>query len=235
MRVGWRIRFTAQVPETNKEFLFIDESGDPGPAGNPIYILVGMHLDAGAVDELRRHLTAFRYHHDVVREFKAQRWADKFSSAARHLLEPLAYLTKEGRIVATANWLHKERFRAAGGPYLAAPGDSAKFRNFQVRLLLERHRKRKAWGENLDVVLDRWRMDAAQRRNLEDYLRGNYKLRPMVTVTTVDSLYVDAIHVVDIYTRVIRRVLEGTASSDEQDLCLRLVDLEEAQPLHRGS
>ena len=60
-----------------KEFLFADESGDPGLKGNPISLLVGLHTDEPTLDEIRKHLAAFRYHHGVLRKFKDQRWADK--------------------------------------------------------------------------------------------------------------------------------------------------------------
>jgi hypothetical protein len=50
-----------------REHVFTDESGDPGPAGNPIYILIAMHVSETVLDQVRRHLAAFRYHNDVVR------------------------------------------------------------------------------------------------------------------------------------------------------------------------
>jgi hypothetical protein len=43
----------------------------------------------------------FRYHHEVTREFKVQRWADKLNPQSRHLLEFLADLTDAGRITTT--------------------------------------------------------------------------------------------------------------------------------------
>lgn len=228
MPLAATLRFTPAMPTEEKEFLFVDESGDPGVAGNPLYILIGMHLSASVLDHVRRHLAAFRYHHDVVREFKAQRWADKLSPATRHLLEYLADLTDPGDITTTGNWLDKGRYLAGGGPHLSSPGEAVRFRNYQLRRLLERHRGRRAWGENLDVVIDRWRMNVDQRRNLEDYLRGNFRLRPVIaSVTTVDSVYTDPIQVVDIYGRLARRVVLGSASPEESALCARLMELQE--------
>ena len=149
-----------------KEFIFVDESGDPGPAGNPLYILIALHAGLPALDDIRRHLAAFRYHHDVVREFKDQRWAEKLSAASRHLLGFLADITEAGGIASTGTWLDKQTYRSGGGPYLAGPGEAVRFRHFQLRLLLERHIARRPWGQNLDLVIDRWRMSLDQRRNL---------------------------------------------------------------------
>ena len=211
-----------------KEFIFVDESGDPGPDGDPVYILIAMHADLLALDGIRRHLAAFRYHHDVVREFKDQRWAEKLSPASRHLLEFLAETTDAGGISSTAIWLNKERYRTGGGPYLSRPGEAVRFRNFQLRLLLERHVARRSWGQNLDLVIDRWRMSLDQRRNLEDYIHGNFKLRPRIaSITVVDSAYVDPIQIVDIYARLVRRVVLNRAEDPERVLAERLVQLSE--------
>ncbi len=112
--------------------------------------------------------------------------------------------------------------------YPSGPGEAVRFRNYQLRRLLGRHRARRAWGQNLDVVIDRWRMNVDQRRNLEDYLRGNFQLRPVISsVTTVDSAYADPIQVVDIYARLARRVVLGAATTEEAALCGRLMDLQE--------
>jgi hypothetical protein len=77
-------------------------------------------------------------------------------------------------------------------------------------------------------VIDRWRMTPDLRKNLEDYLRGNYKLRPSIaTITLVDSAYADPIQVVDIYGRLARRIVEGRENPDEAALGERLMNLAE--------
>lgn len=214
-----------------KEFIFIDESGDPGPAGNETYILIALHTNETTLDRIRKHVVAFRYHHDVTKEFKDQRWTDKLPAGgpAAHLLTFMAELTDDGHITTTGVWLHKATYKAGRGPYLTgASGDSWRFRNYQLRRLLEHHVVRRRWHEAVDLVIDRWAMTLEQRKNLEDYLRGNFTLRPVIPwITLVDSAYCDPIQVVDIYSRLARRVVTGTATADEVALCTRLVALNE--------
>jgi hypothetical protein len=87
---------------------------------------------------------------------------------------------------------------------------------------------RRRWSEAVDLVIDRWAMTLDQRKNLEEYLRGNFKLRPVIPwITLLDSAYCDPIQVVDIYSRLVRRVVTGVGTREEVALCDRLVDLEE--------
>lgn len=217
--------------QVEKEFIFIDESGDPGPDGNPTYILVALHTNETTLHRIRKHVVAFRYHLEVTKEFKGQRWADKLppGGTAAHLLTFMAELTDAGDIVTSGIWLDKPTYRAGGGPHLGgAVGESWRFRHYQLRRLLERHVARRQWSEAVDLVIDRWAMTLDQRKSLEEYLRGNFKLRPVIPwITLVDSAYCDPIQVVDIYSRLVRRVVTGHATADEVALCARLVDLQE--------
>lgn len=212
---------------TNKEFIFVDESGDPGfgPGSQPLYLLIATHMDEATLDDIRRHLASFRYHHNVRREFKNQKWADKLSPPSLRLLEFLGELSEEGRLTSTCTWLNKERYKNAGAPYV----DSTwQFRHYQIRRLLETHIARRSWGTNLDLVIDRWQATHEQQANLLHYLRGNYKLRPQIAnVTMVDSLYTDPIQIADIFARLARRVIQGSGTEADRVLASRLMSLDE--------
>ena len=212
--------------DETKEFMFIDESGDPGfPGETPRYILMGAYLKEPVLPQLRKHLTSFRYHNNVTREFKDQGWAKKFTPTTRRLLAYTADLADEGYLVVTTNWLDKATYQANSGPYTS---HAMRFRPFQLRLLLERHIQRQAWGDNLDLVIDRWRMNLDQQRDLEDYLRGNWELRPVIRyITLVDSSYTGMTQLVDIFGRLVSRVLSGKATDEEEALCQRLMSLKE--------
>lgn len=212
---------------TSKEFIFVDESGDPafGAGSQPFYLLVGMHCSGDVLDDIRRHLASFRYHHNVRREFKDQKWADKGTGPTIRLLDLLADLTQEQKLTTTCTWLEKRKYSAAGGPHMES---TWRFRHYQIRRLLEAHISRQRWGDNLEVVIDRWQATHDQQANLFDYLRDNYSLRPQIAnLTMVDSLYSDPIQVADILTRLARRVVSGKSTTEDDRLASQLLSLVE--------
>ena len=220
------------MPTSIPEYLFLDESGDPGtaPGNNPIYLLAGLHVTKRGLEALRVHLACFRYQHQVSKEFKS--WGallkDGPTVQLKAFVETLVTLTEEGTIAATVNWLHKPSYQGNQGPYLAK-GRSQKFRSFQLRLLLSRHRSRGHWSDNLDIVLDRWNMSEDRYLNLRQYVEETiWGLEPRPAhVTVADSDYVEGLQVADMYARFARGVVEGKASDWHRQMVGRLMSLEQ--------
>lgn len=214
--------------QDQREYIFIDESGDPGfQGGSKRYALGALHMDQPTLEVVRHHVAAFRYFGEVKKEFKATSWADKLSPTALRLLHCMEDLTAPGAVVATAIWLDKATYGANHGPY-RTKGKSHEFRHFQLRRLLERHRSRRTWGTKVDLVLDRWGQSKDLKRNLEDYVQGNFCLHPEIeNVTFVDSVYCDPVQIIDIYLRLVNRVVDGTATAEEKRLAAALMDVTE--------
>ncbi|MEX1100861.1 MAG: DUF3800 domain-containing protein [Actinomycetota bacterium] len=213
------------------EYVFIDESGDPGfPGANPIYILAAAHMSEAVHRDITAHISSFRYFHGVNREFKD--WGGLVKSPRtqqwRSLMGYLGACVGNGDVAITATWMNKAKYQANRGPYLQ-PGQTTLFRHFQIRLLLERHRARRQWGKDLDVVLDRWSMSQSQRVNLENYVKNNWNLQPIGNVTTVDSQYVEMVQVVDLLTRLARRIVEGKADAEEQAFATQVLHIHEIE------
>lgn len=71
-------------------------------------------------------------------------------------------------------------------------------------------------------MIDRWRMTPELRQNLEDYLHGNFKLRPAIAaVTLVDSAYADPIVLTAPETPSRRRVASRVICSLRTQAALR--------------
>ena len=212
-----------------KEFIFVDESGDTGivSGSSSHYLVTSLHINEKEMHHLRRHLAAFRYHSESSNEFKDGRWSKRsveHGDTGDRLIRSVVHMKNEGALLVSATWLHKDTYRANRGPHLSgAAGDSRKFRSYQIRRHLEHHVQIRPWGDETDLVIDRWQMTLSERDEFEKYIHGNWNLRPKPTITFVDSLTCDQIQVVDIVARMLYRKIAGTASEFEEELCHELV------------
>src|SRR5689334_9539954 len=104
--------------QDQREYIFVDESGDPGfQGGSNLYALGALHTDQPNLEMVRHHVAAFRYLGEVKKEFKATSWADKLSPTALRLLHCMEDMTASGAVTATAIWLNKGTYGSNHGPY----------------------------------------------------------------------------------------------------------------------
>ena len=104
-------------------------------------------------------------------------------------------LQDAGHVTYTATYLEKTRYK---GPYLGI-GQGTKFRNFQVRRLLEAHFSHaRVETDECELVFDRHSHSASQLSNFAEYLNNNWTLPRFSSVTAVDSRYVEPIQLADL-------------------------------------
>jgi len=114
------------------------------------------------------------------------------------LVEVIRSLQEAGHIAVTCTFLEKARYT---GPYLVE-GEGTRFRNFQVRRLLEAHFSHQSLQTaECELIFDRHSHSASQLAEFVEYLNNNWNLPSFTSVTAVDSRYVEAIQVADLALR----------------------------------
>ena len=204
------------------DYIFVDESGDPGYAidpatGNllstPYYVLAALHICDDCFSDLSAHIASFRYLTGMNKELKLPPGKDVF----RRLIEPIAMLVKNGKnIWATAIYLNKRDY--TGGylkPEGRRPPDPFRFRNRMLRYLLEFHfSSYPLRSEHYDLVLDRIEMTKDEAENLRSYLARNYNLPTPTHITHASSIYVEALQVVHHLAAGFKDVVGGKSPVD---------------------
>jgi len=197
----------------SRDFVFIDEHGDPGVVGTSTFACVAVHVDDDSLDRMVDCFASLRFFRQVYGEYKN---LDKDPQLRPKLGEMLWHLANAHDVKFSVTYLTKAAYT---GPYLAT-GEGTKFRNFQVRRLLEWHFHNFASASpETELVLDRHSHSHGQLENLREYLDGNWNLPTFAALTAVDSRYVEMIAVADLALRMWRRkVLQGNAGWQDLDL-----------------
>ena len=129
---------------------------------------------------------------------------------------------QQGEVKATAVWIDKPTYLADGGPYIGAGLQSFLFRNYVLKRLLRRHVARfKGWGDNVDLVIDRYDLPDREFQRLRNLLDASLSPR-LAYVTPVNSVYVGVVQIADVYTRLVKQSVV-TPSIGMTDLCERLM------------
>ena len=186
------------------DYLFVDESGDPGYAldaqsgellSTPYYTSAVLHIVDDAFRYVNMHMSAFRFYSRLMNELKIPAGREQFTI----LMEPIGVLAENGAdIFASVVYLDKRHYT---GRYLKPGGereqDPVRFRNFVLRRLLEHHFKTYSLqSSRYDLVLDRVDMTKEEREGLENYLAGNLSIPRPNYITHASSIYVEALQIV---------------------------------------
>ena len=186
------------------DYIFVDESGDPGFTHDPtsgqlasssFYIAAALHLCDDSFHELNKHVAAFRYYSGMNKELKIPTEREEFTK----LLDPIRALAEGGKnIWASVVYVDKPKYT---GSYLKPgekrPPDPVRFRNYILRRLLEHHFQRyQLQSKQYDLVLDRIDLTLEQTLNLKRYLSGNKNIPTPTHITHAASIYVEGLQVV---------------------------------------
>ena len=186
------------------DYIFVDESGDPGYACDPksgellssgFYIAAALHLSDDAFAGLNKHMAAFRYYSGLNRELKVPPSREEFT----RLLGPIKLMAESGaNIRASVVYLDKCKYN---GRYLKPRGlrlpDPHKFRNYVLFRLLRHHFYRSGlYSNQYELIVDRFESTGRQRERLARYLSQTDKFPMPAHITHAASIYVEGLQAV---------------------------------------
>lgn len=199
-----------------RDFVFADEYGDPGPfvgSNSTHFASLAVHVTDESLGSLVNCFASMRFFRQAYREMKRLHSNPQLRPVLRDML---AHISAAHGVRLSVAFVDKARYT---GPYLTA-GSGRKFRNFQLRQLLEWHfQGHECVTRECELVIDRHSTTDAEESELRRYLRGNWSLPAFVDITVVDSRYVEVIQVADLALTLFRKKhLERTAGYVELDL-----------------
>lgn len=184
-------------PLPKRDFLFIDESGDPGSFSD-YYILAVIHLTDLSLKDINLHLGAMRYFGNIRREMKSGRLSKE---QKERLTAILSTVNDQCFVRASAVYIEKKDFE---GAYLkdkpGYPQSFNKFKNLMLRRLLEVHFGRgKPQTNEIELVIDRFQLNETLEQQMRNYLRiDKHKILPaFIHITQADSRYVELLQIAD--------------------------------------
>jgi hypothetical protein len=157
-----------------------------------------MHVPAESLPRIVDCFAELRFYRTHGKELKGLESDPKLRP---RLVTMLDCLVRADEVAFSATHLDKNNY---SGPYLIA-GEGLRFRNFQIRRLLEWHFSRHAaTNDEYEIVVDRFTHSSSQVDGLRRYLNDNWRLPSFYAVTAVDSRYVEAVQVADLALRLYR-------------------------------
>jgi hypothetical protein len=203
-------------------FVFVDETGDPGSdisKGASLYFgMVLLSVEDKDYEALRLLLSQIHWLRGTATSIVLRRTYNKSLELMRGLKE----FASHGVISASGLYINKKDY---GGRYLkwsdvdVPPTEWTYYlRNYLLRHLLEFHFETlDPTTEPVDLVLDRVTLTETQRRNTYDYLnsktqiplRKSFSIPPVRYLTICSSEYVGGLEVSHVLADVLRETIEG--------------------------
>lgn len=207
--------------EPKRDFIFIDEAGDPGPGGassSNYFIAACVHITDARLPRLLQHFVNLRYFSDADGELKPLINNPRLRP---RLIDVLRWHAEDGSASFSAVQVDKREYT---GPYLRDTGpkgrDSRRFMNRITRHLLEGHLSlHKPESPQCELVIDRVTMTLEQELNLRRYLQDNWKLPSFEHITLADSRYVEGLQIADLVASLVREiVVDGNEKYGSEDV-----------------
>ena len=212
-----------------RDFIFIDEHGDPGPVatGSERFATCAVHVTDVTLEHLVECVSDMRFYRQAYGEIKRLHSVPQLRPK---LVGILAHMATAHDVAFSVTYLDKAAYT---GQYLE-PQHGTAFRNFQVRRLLEWHfHNHTLVTQQCELVADRHSHSASQLTDFARYLNNNWNLPRFAAIATVDSRYVESIQVADLALSMYRKThLE--LDPNYQGLDLGFIRARDVTAMHRG-
>lgn len=220
-------------PSANRDFIFIDESGDPGKVDredtSDFYMVTALHVTDISMRKLIDHFVRLRYFKGFNKEIKNV-YKDK--KLLKILLDIYEWINQNNDVYFTSSFLEKNNY---SGPYLSEEsygGYNPKyFRNYILKRTLEGHFcKYKPLSKEIEIVIDRFCSKKENEVELFRYLREGEFLPEILHLVQVDSRYTEGIQLTDLLCRVVKaekidnwEVFKNKDLNFVNDICLNKI------------
>ncbi len=179
-----------------RDFVFIDEAGEPGIASN-YYVLGLIHLTDVSLEKINIDLGALRYFGKIKKELKSTKMRPE---EKERIPEIILSVAGEAFVRASAVYVNKGQYL---GKYLrndGLPPDGARFRNHIARELLEFHFAHfPQQSSEIELIFDRIHLSDSREYQLKQYLRNEQpkSLPTFKFIAQADSRYVELLQIAD--------------------------------------
>jgi len=204
------------------EYLFIDESGDPGyilldRASSKHYAELALQLNGDSLSDVIAHIINWKYVLGKLYETKDLPRGEQ----CKRYLAPILELHRQGKLKCSCVHLFKDRYT---GPYLKPElptgHEPLYFRNFIHKELLEHHFTQFPITHKvgINLIFDDYRIPFEEVRKTEDYLQNNWNLPAFKRIIHDDSIPNLALQITSQLVRIVNGIVLGTIDKERKEL-----------------